>query len=74
MIQLKIVYISKVHFIIMQSVFWPSSGIYERYDIKGCISGRKEERPEELSEFNELVMKDANVLDVSIDLGSNQKW
>ena len=58
----------------MQSVFWPSSGIYERYDIKGCISGRKEERPEELSEFNELVMKDANVLDVSIDLGSNQKW
>ena len=68
------VYIFKVHFIIMQSVFWPSSGMNERYDIKGCIGGRKEERPEELSEFNELVMKDANVLDVSIDLGSNKKW
>ena len=58
----------------MQSVFWPSSGIQERYDIKGCISGRKEERPDELSEFNEHVMKDANVLGVSIDLGPNQKW
>ena len=74
MIGLKMVCIFKVHFIIMQSVFWPSSGINERYDIKGCISGRKEERPDELSEFNELVMKDANVLDVLIDLGSNQKW
>ena len=74
MIGLKMVCIFKVHFIIMQSVFWPSSGINERYDIKGCVGGRKEERPDELSEFNELVMKDANVLDVSIDLGSNQKW
>ena len=61
------------YFIIMQSIFWPSSGINERYDLKGCTGGRKED-PQELSEFNEIVLKDGNFLNTRINLGQNKLW
>ncbi len=28
------------HFIVMQSIFWPTLGIGQRYDVKGCLKGR----------------------------------
>ena len=57
----------------MQSIFWPSSGIHERYDLKGCTGGRREDEPE-LSEFNEVVLKDGNFLNKNIDLGTERSW
>ena len=57
----------------MQSIFWPSSGINQRYDLKGCTGGRKED-PQELSDFNEIVLKDGNFLNTRINLGQNKLW
>ena len=57
----------------MQSIFWPSSGIHERYDLKGCTGGRKEDKSD-LSEFNEFVMKDGNFSDKHINLGCERSW
>ena len=57
----------------MQSIFWPSSGINERYDLKGCTGGRTE-NPQDLTEFNEIVMKDGNFLHAKMNLGENKLW
>ena len=57
----------------MQSIFWPSSGIDERYDIKGCLKGRMED-PRVFAIFNELVMKDGNFVDVRLNLGQEKEW
>ena len=57
----------------MQSIFWPSSGINERYDLKGCTGGRKENELD-LSEFNEFVMKDGNFSGKHLNLGSERDW
>ena len=57
----------------MQSIFWPSSGINERFDLKGCTGGRKEDELE-LSKFNEFVMKDGNFSGKHLYLGSERSW
>ena len=57
----------------MQSIFWPSSGIAARYDIKGCDGGRTED-PHEISEFNETVLKDGNFLGIQISLSQERLW
>eukprot|EP00095_Tigriopus_kingsejongensis_P008122 maker-scaffold184_size276635-snap-gene-1.44 protein:Tk08122 transcript:maker-scaffold184_size276635-snap-gene-1.44-mRNA-1 annotation:"phosphatidylinositol 4-phosphate 5-kinase-like protein 1-like isoform x2" len=44
-----------LHFIVMQSIFWPSIRIQEKYDIKGCVLGRVEPKS---SRDEDLVLKD----------------
>ena len=55
----------------MQSIFWPSSGIVDRFDVKGCLGGRFED-PKTKNE--ELVLKDQNFYHIPISLGQNRAW
>ena len=32
----------QLNFIVMQSIFWPSRRIRDKYDLKGCLKGRNE--------------------------------
>ena len=55
----------------MQSVFWPSSGISQRYDIKGCLGGRFED-PDKYP--HEVVLKDQNFYHVPLNIGNKKVW
>ena len=59
------------HFIVMQSIFWPSSGISERFDIKGRLGGRYQD-PKTLQE--QFVLKDQNFNNTPLNLGRHKQW
>ena len=68
-------------FIVMQSVFWPSSRIAEKFDLKGCIAGRRETRSSEggaagPDDEQQVVLKDANFEErgIILNLGPNRGW
>ncbi|TKC38107.1 hypothetical protein EI555_002040, partial [Monodon monoceros] len=61
------------YFIIMQSVFYPTSRISERYDIKGCEVSRWVEPAPEGSPLV-LVLKDLNFQGKTINLGPQRSW
>nr|XP_036863987.1 phosphatidylinositol 4-phosphate 5-kinase-like protein 1 isoform X2 [Manis javanica] len=63
----------KIYFIIMQSVFYPTGRISERYDIKGCEVSRWVDPTPEGSHLV-LVLKDLNFQDKTIDLGPQRSW
>ncbi|XP_042537098.1 phosphatidylinositol 4-phosphate 5-kinase-like protein 1 [Dipodomys spectabilis] len=63
----------KKYFIIMQSVFYPTGRISERYDIKGCEVSRWVEPAPEGSPLV-LVLKDLNFQGKTINLGSQRSW
>ncbi|XP_053417340.1 phosphatidylinositol 4-phosphate 5-kinase-like protein 1 [Nycticebus coucang] len=63
----------KMYFIIMQSVFYPASRIFERYDIKGCEVSRWVEPAPEGSPLV-LVLKDLNFQGKTINLGPQRSW
>ena len=59
------------HFIVMQSIFWPSSGITQKFDIKGCLGGRYQD-PNTMKEH--FVLKDKNFLNTPLNLGQHKTW
>ncbi|XP_048199614.1 phosphatidylinositol 4-phosphate 5-kinase-like protein 1 [Perognathus longimembris pacificus] len=63
----------KKYFIIMQSIFYPTGRISERYDIKGCEVSRWVEPAPEGSPLV-LVLKDLNFQGKTINLGSQRSW
>ncbi|XP_026960544.1 phosphatidylinositol 4-phosphate 5-kinase-like protein 1 isoform X4 [Sagmatias obliquidens] len=63
----------KKYFIIMQSVFYPTGRISERYDIKGCEVSRWVEPAPEGSPLV-LVLKDLNFQGKIINLGPQRSW
>ncbi|XP_054440843.1 phosphatidylinositol 4-phosphate 5-kinase-like protein 1 [Pteronotus mesoamericanus] len=63
----------KKYFIIMQSVFYPTGRISERYDIKGCEVSRWVEPAPEGSPIV-LVLKDLNFQGKTINLGPQRSW
>ena len=56
----------------MQSIFWPTLGITDRYDVKGCLKGRFED-PEK-AQLEESMLKDQNFLQVKMELGREMAW
>lgn len=59
----------------VQSIFWPSSRIEERYDIKGCLGGRFEDPAAGPNvAIDSLVYKDQNFLGTPISLGKERAW
>ncbi|XP_057355057.1 phosphatidylinositol 4-phosphate 5-kinase-like protein 1 isoform X4 [Manis pentadactyla] len=63
----------QIYFIIMQSVFYPTGRISERYDIKGCEVSRWVDPTPEGSPLV-LVLKDLNFQGKTIDLGPQRSW
>ncbi|KAM4878000.1 phosphatidylinositol 4-phosphate 5-kinase-like protein 1 isoform 2-T3 [Thomomys bottae] len=63
----------KKYFIVMQSVFYPTGRIAERYDIKGCEVNRWVDPVPEGSHLV-LVLKDLNFQGKTIKLGSQRSW
>ncbi|XP_004713345.1 phosphatidylinositol 4-phosphate 5-kinase-like protein 1 [Echinops telfairi] len=63
----------KKYFIIMQSVFYPTGRIAERYDIKGCEVNRWVE-PAPKGSSLVLVLKDLNFEGRTINLGPQRSW
>ena len=61
-----------VHFVVLQSVFYPATALSARYDIKGCLAGRYQ-RPGHLSPQSE-VFKDQNFVREGLKLGSSKLW
>ncbi|XP_040577344.1 uncharacterized protein [Lepeophtheirus salmonis] len=62
-----------VHFIIMQSIFWPENGLNRRYDLKGCLAGRCEQVPSGVRR-SEVVFKDKNFYGTGLRLGNQRSW
>ncbi|XP_038962107.1 phosphatidylinositol 4-phosphate 5-kinase-like protein 1 isoform X2 [Rattus norvegicus] len=63
----------KKYFIIMQCIFYPTSRISERYDIKGCEVSRWVDPVPEGSPLL-LVLKDLNFREKTIKLGTQRSW
>ncbi|XP_028613021.1 phosphatidylinositol 4-phosphate 5-kinase-like protein 1 [Grammomys surdaster] len=63
----------KKYFIIMQCIFYPTSRISERYDIKGCEVSRWVDPAPEGSPLV-LVLKDLNFQERTIRLGAQRSW
>ncbi|XP_031225704.1 phosphatidylinositol 4-phosphate 5-kinase-like protein 1 isoform X3 [Mastomys coucha] len=63
----------KKYFIIMQCIFYPTSRISERYDIKGCEVSRWVDPAPEGSPLV-LVLKDLNFQERTIKLGAQRSW
>ena len=61
-----------VHFVVLQSVFYPDTVLSARYDIKGCLAGRYQ-RPGHLSPQSE-VYKDQNFVKDDLKLGPDKPW
>jgi len=57
----------------MQSIFWPTLGIGQRYDVKGCLKGRFQD-PDESTNTEEIVFKDQNFLKIPLRLGKDKAW
>ncbi|TRY62891.1 hypothetical protein TCAL_03893 [Tigriopus californicus] len=55
----------------MQSIFWPSIRIGEKYDIKGCLLGRYEPN---ISADDDVVQKDGNFHGTPLNFGQYQSW
>ncbi|XP_049630195.1 phosphatidylinositol 4-phosphate 5-kinase-like protein 1 [Suncus etruscus] len=62
----------KKYFIIMQSIFYPASGLFQRYDFKGCEVDRWVNPALEEGPF--LVLKDLNFQGKTIHLGPQRTW
>ena len=56
----------------MQSIFWPTLGINDRFDIKGCLKGRYQDPGN--SKTEEMVLKDQNFQQESLNLGKDKAW
>nr|BAE37997.1 unnamed protein product [Mus musculus] len=63
----------KKYFIIMQCIFYPTSRISERYDIKGCNISRWVDPAPEGSPLV-LVLKDLNFQEKTMRLGAQRSW
>jgi phosphatidylinositol-4-phosphate 5-kinase-like protein 1 len=57
----------------MQSVFWPSSRIREKFDLKGCLKGRYQPPRPDADPIN-VVLKDVNFGDRGLVLGQIAPW
>lgn len=55
----------------MQSIFWPSIRIGEKYDLKGCLLGRYESNT---SPDDDVVQKDGNFHGTPLNFGQYQSW
>ncbi|XP_059151535.1 phosphatidylinositol 4-phosphate 5-kinase-like protein 1 isoform X2 [Physella acuta] len=63
----------KKYFLVMQSIFYPSERIEDRFDIKGCTAGRYQHpRPEGSNVIT--VLKDRNFLNDELDFGDQGEW
>ncbi|RUS74122.1 hypothetical protein EGW08_018129 [Elysia chlorotica] len=60
-------------FLVMQSIFFPSVRIEERFDIKGCTAGRYQ-KPNSPDSNIVTVLKDQNFLDEEMDFGDQGDW
>ncbi|KAL5012428.1 hypothetical protein ScPMuIL_010979 [Solemya velum] len=65
----------KKYFLVMQSIYYPSERIDERFDIKGCFAGRYQ-KPNPPGSDVITVLKDQNFAqdEVKIVLGSQKEW
>ncbi|XP_041367931.1 phosphatidylinositol 4-phosphate 5-kinase-like protein 1 [Gigantopelta aegis] len=64
---------SKKYFLVMQSIFYPSHRLEDRFDIKGALAGRYQ-RPNPPGCNVVTVLKDQNFLEETIDIGSQRDW
>ncbi len=75
------------HILVMQSIFWPSSQITAKFDLKGCLAGRtvkeregkiEEDQDDQVVEvFGEedfLVLKDGNFVGTDVNFGGSSRW
>ncbi len=68
----------------MQSVFWPSSQIAEKFDLKGFVAGRVESGGRDNMESNNnnsnpeeedfLIWKDGKFAGTEVNLGGSSRW
>ncbi|XP_005107881.2 phosphatidylinositol 4-phosphate 5-kinase-like protein 1 [Aplysia californica] len=63
----------KRFFLVMQSIFYPSDRIEDRFDVKGCIAGRYQ-KPNRPGSHIITVLKDQNFFNEELDLGSQSDW
>ncbi|XP_052789824.1 phosphatidylinositol 4-phosphate 5-kinase-like protein 1 [Mya arenaria] len=63
----------KKYFLVMQSIFYPTIRLNERFDIKGCLANRYQD-PNPPGKKTILVLKDKNFLDEKIELGPQKDW
>ncbi|KAK6195324.1 hypothetical protein SNE40_000781 [Patella caerulea] len=63
----------KKYFLVMQSIFYPSHRIEDRFDIKGCLAGRYQ-KPRPPGSTIVTVYKDQNFVDESLNLGTQGEW
>ncbi|KAH9499657.1 phosphatidylinositol-4-phosphate 5-kinase-like protein 1 [Bulinus truncatus] len=57
----------------MQSIFYPSERIEDRFDVKGCTAGRYQKPNPDGSQVI-IVLKDQNFLNEVLDLGDQCQW
>ncbi len=70
----------------MQSVFWPSSRIADKFDLQGA-TGRSEKVPQEEEEEDDddenkgfpeeeefMVLKEGNFVGTDVNLGNSSRW
>ncbi|KAL4219158.1 hypothetical protein ACF0H5_021740 [Mactra antiquata] len=63
----------KKYFLVMQSIFYPTVRLEERFDIKGCLTNRYQD-PNPPGKKTILVLKDQNFLHEKLELGNEKDW
>ncbi|XP_052219689.1 phosphatidylinositol 4-phosphate 5-kinase-like protein 1 isoform X1 [Dreissena polymorpha] len=63
----------KKYFLVMQSIFYPTIRLEERFDIKGCLANRYQD-PNPPGKKTIIVLKDQNFQEEKIELGAQKKW
>lgn len=63
----------KKYLLVMQSIFFPTPRIEERYDIKGCVYNRFQ-NPNPPGQRTLIILKDQNFLHEKIELGPQRDW
>lgn len=63
----------KKYLLVMQSIFFPTPRIEERFDIKGCIYNRFQ-NPNPPGQRTLIILKDQNFLQEKLELGAQRDW
>ncbi|XP_053381054.1 phosphatidylinositol 4-phosphate 5-kinase-like protein 1 isoform X2 [Mercenaria mercenaria] len=63
----------KKYFLVMQSIFYPTVRLEERFDIKGCLANRYQ-NPHPSGKKTILVLKDQNFMGEALSLGNQRDW
>ncbi|XP_060569931.1 phosphatidylinositol 4-phosphate 5-kinase-like protein 1 [Ruditapes philippinarum] len=63
----------KKYFLVMQSIFYPTVRLEERFDIKGCLTNRYQ-NPNPSGKKTIIVLKDQNFMEETLCLGNQRDW